>query len=66
LNTDICKFKAPQKDESKAQTADSSKAYRKPRPFIWGIRVTHCKLLASCVSMSSYSDKYLPRTKQQS
>jgi len=66
LNTDICKFESPQKDESKAQSADSSKAYRKPRAFIWGIRVTHCNLLASYVSMSSYSEKYLPNIKRQS
>jgi len=29
------KFESSQKDESRAQSADSSKAYRKPRAFIW-------------------------------
>jgi len=29
LNTDICKFEPSQKDESIAQSADSSKEYRK-------------------------------------
>jgi len=28
------KFESSQKDESRAQSADSSKAYRKPRAFI--------------------------------
>jgi len=31
LNTDMRKFESSQKSESKAQSADSSKAYRKPR-----------------------------------
>jgi len=30
LNTDIRKFESSQKDESRAQSADSSNAYRKP------------------------------------
>jgi len=30
FNTDMCKFESSQKDESRAQSADSSKAYRKP------------------------------------
>ena len=30
---DMCKFESSQKDESKAQPADSSKAYSKPRAF---------------------------------
>jgi len=34
LNTDTCKFESSQQDESRAQSADSSKAYRKPKAFI--------------------------------
>ena len=34
LNTDMYKFETSQKDESRAQSADSSKEYRKPRAFI--------------------------------
>ena len=30
LNTDMRKFETSQKEESRAQSADSSKAYRKP------------------------------------
>jgi len=30
LNTDICKFESPQKDESRSQSADSLKVYSKP------------------------------------
>ena len=33
MNTDMCKFELSQKDESRAQSADSSKAYEKPRAF---------------------------------
>jgi len=33
LNTDMSKFESLQKDVSRAQSADSSKAYRKPRAF---------------------------------
>ena len=33
LNTDSCKFESSQKDESRAQSADSSKTYSKPRAF---------------------------------
>jgi len=29
----MCKFESLQKDEIRAQSADSSKAYRKPRAF---------------------------------
>jgi len=53
------KLESSQKDETRAQSADSSEAYRKPRAFIWPTRVTHCKLLASYISICSYSDKYL-------
>jgi len=35
MNTDICKFELSQKDESRAQWVDSSKAYRKSRAFNW-------------------------------
>jgi len=34
LNTDMRKFESSQKDESRSQLADSSKAYRKRRAFI--------------------------------
>jgi len=34
LNTDMRKFESSQKDESRAQLADSSKAYKKRRAFI--------------------------------
>jgi len=34
LNTDMRKFGSTRKDESRAQSADSSKAYGKPRAFI--------------------------------
>jgi len=34
LNTDMRKFESSQKDENRAQWADSSKAYRKRRAFI--------------------------------
>jgi len=41
LNTNMCKFKPSRKDESTAQSADSSKACRKPRAFkccaIWPV-----------------------------
>jgi len=30
----MCKFESSQKDESKAESADSSEAYRKPRAFV--------------------------------
>ena len=33
LNTDICKIESSQEDESRAQSADFSKAYRKSRAF---------------------------------
>jgi len=33
----MSKFESSQKDESRAQSADSSKAYRKPCAFNWGI-----------------------------
>ena len=33
LNTDMCKFEISQKDESRPQSADSSKACRKPIAF---------------------------------
>jgi len=33
LNTDMRKFETSQKDESRAQLADSSKAYKKHRAF---------------------------------
>jgi len=31
LNTDVCKFESSQKDESRAQSADSSKTHGKRR-----------------------------------
>jgi len=34
LNTDTYKFESSQKDESRAQSADSSKAYRRPGALI--------------------------------
>ena len=34
MNTDMRKFEPSQKDESRAQSADSSEAYRKRRAFI--------------------------------
>jgi len=33
LYTDMCKFESSQKDESRAQSADSSKAYTQRRAF---------------------------------
>jgi len=33
MNTDMRKFESLQRDESRAQSADSSKAYRKCRAF---------------------------------
>ena len=33
MNTDMRKFESSQKDESRAQLADSSKAYKKRRAF---------------------------------
>jgi len=62
LNIDICKFESSQKDESRAQSADSSKVHGKLRAFIWPMRVTHCKSLALHVSISSYLEKYLSST----
>jgi len=35
LNIDMRKFESSQKDESKAQSTDSAKAYRKPSAFNW-------------------------------
>jgi len=66
FNTHICKFESSQKDGSRAQLADSSKSYRKPRVFNGPILVTHCKLIALYVSISSYSEKYLSSIKWQS
>jgi len=34
LKTDMCTFESSQKDESRAQSADSSKAHSQPRAFI--------------------------------
>jgi len=34
LNADMCRLESSQKGESRAQSADSSKAYRKSRAFI--------------------------------
>jgi len=34
LNTDMCKTESSQKDEGRAQSADSSKAYRKPKLIV--------------------------------
>jgi len=31
LNTDMCRFESSQNDKSRAQSADSTKAYSKPR-----------------------------------
>jgi len=33
LNTDMCKFESSRKDESRTQSADSSKAYSKLEAF---------------------------------
>jgi len=33
VETDMCEFESSQKDDSTAQSADSSKACRKPRVF---------------------------------
>jgi len=33
LNMDMCKFASSQKDESRVQSANSSKTYRKPEVF---------------------------------
>jgi len=41
LNADMCKFESSQKDESRAQSADSSKAYRKPRAIICTLAFMH-------------------------
>jgi len=42
LNTDMRKFESSQKDESRAQSADSSKAYGKPsRAFKCQFLVLH-------------------------
>jgi len=41
LNTDMCKFESSQKDESRAQSADFSKANRK----LGALNRVNCKLL---------------------
>jgi len=41
LNTDTCEFGSSQKGESSVQSADSSKAYRKPRAFICVMKCCH-------------------------
>jgi len=33
VNVDMCKFESSQKDENRAQSTDSLKAYRKPSGF---------------------------------
>jgi len=33
----MCRFESSQKDESIAQSANSSKAYKKPRAFIYSL-----------------------------
>jgi len=40
LNTDVRKFESSQKDESRAQLADSSKAYRKRKAFYCSLCLT--------------------------
>jgi len=36
IDTDMCKFESSQEDESRAQLADSSKAYWKPKALSYG------------------------------
>ena len=45
LNRDMCKFESSQKDESRWQSTDSSKAYRKTSAFKWLQDITFCKNL---------------------
>jgi len=48
LKTDMCKFESSQKDENRAHSADSSKAYRKPRTFNWTYKqftIAHMELI---------------------
>ena len=40
LNIDMYKSESLQNDENRAQSADSSKAYRKPRAFVYAVRST--------------------------
>jgi len=42
----MCEFESSQKDESKAQSADSAKAYRKPSAF-------------NCIMWNQFLFKYL-------
>ena len=48
LNTDMCKFESSQKGESRAQSADSSKDWSKPRDFIVVLRVFFSLQDCSC------------------
>jgi len=48
----MCKFESSQKDESRAQSADSSKAYRKPRAF-------NCSFIALHFQTEKYSVTFL-------
>ena len=43
MNADFRKFESSQKDESRAQSADSSKACKRPKAFIW-VSPTHYSL----------------------
>ena len=55
LNTDMRKFETSQKEESRAQSADSSKAYRKRRAFyciVTDVGVIEKHTLDSCVKVS--------------
>jgi len=54
LNTDMRKFEPSQKDESKAQSADSSKAYRKPsRAGVTNLYATESYFMVS-INAKSY------------
>jgi len=47
LNTDMRKFESSQKDDSRAQSADSSKAFRKRRVFICQHNMSYTYFIAT-------------------
>jgi len=60
LNTDVCKFEPSQKDESRAQSADSSKVYSKLITF----NVCFC-LMTVTVDVSEKKTDYDDRVYSQ-
>jgi len=50
LNIDMCKLESSQKGESRAESTDSSKAYRNSSAFKWKLEISHQKFHLAQVS----------------